>query len=117
VTRDELLALCQSLPGAYLDMPWEDDEVAKVGGKIFCFLSSPDQPVSITVKNTAEGVSEWRDRFPEHVRVPRYLAKHLWNAVRLDDETGPDDDDARMLVEESYTLVVASLPKSKRPSA
>jgi predicted DNA-binding protein (MmcQ/YjbR family) len=116
VRRDELVQLCLSLPGAYLDRPWEDDEVAKVGGKIFCFLGNPGGELSITVKNAPEIVADWRDRLPEHVRVPRYLAKHLWNTVRLA-EGGPDDDEVRELVEDSYDLVVASLPKSKRPGA
>ena len=116
MTRDELVAVCLALPGAYLDSPWEDDQVAKVGGKIFCFLGSPGSTPGLTVKNSAEIVSEWRDRYPDHITVPRYLAKHLWNSVRLDDH-GPDDDEVRELVEDSHRLVVASLPKAKRPPA
>lgn len=112
MTRAQLLALCTALPGAYLDTPWEGDEVAKVGGKIFCFFSSPGQPVSITVKNTAEMITEWRARLPEQVSVPRYLAKHLWNSVLVD---GLDDDELSELIEDSYDLVVATLPRAKRP--
>ena len=116
VQRDELVEYCLAKPGAYLDTPWEDDEVVKVAGKIFCVLGAPDGTVGLTVKNTPETVTEWRDRFPEHVRVPRYLKKDQWNRVELDGAGAPDDDDVRELVDDSYQLIVAALPRSKRPS-
>ena len=37
------------LPGAFADMPWEGDVVAKVGKKIFVFFGSDEQP-KIAVK-------------------------------------------------------------------
>ncbi len=39
--RDSVVAFALSLPGAALDRSWEDDEVAKVRGKIFVFLGPP----------------------------------------------------------------------------
>jgi predicted DNA-binding protein (MmcQ/YjbR family) len=115
VDRDGVIAHCLAQPGAYLDTPWEDDTVAKVGGKIFCFIGAPSSPPGITVKNTPEAVAEWRDRFPAHVGVPRYLKKTLWNRVDLARPGGPDDDDVRELIDDSYRLVVAALPQAKRP--
>jgi predicted DNA-binding protein (MmcQ/YjbR family) len=117
MTRDDLVAHCLALPGAYLDSPWgEDHHVAKVADKIFCFLSAPGEPPAITVKNTREAVQEWRDRFPGHVSIPRYLNKSLWNQVDLAAPGAPDLEDAHELIDDSYRLVVAGLPKSKRPS-
>jgi predicted DNA-binding protein (MmcQ/YjbR family) len=116
VQRDELIDYCLGKAGAYLDTPWEDDLVAKVGGKIFCFLGAAKGPAGVTVKNTREGVAEWRARFPEHVDAPRYLNKALWNRVDLAAPGGPDDDDVRELVDDSYELVVEGLPKSRRPA-
>jgi predicted DNA-binding protein (MmcQ/YjbR family) len=114
--RADLIALCLTKPGAYLDAPWgEEDTVVKVGGKIFCFLGAAEGPLGITVKNTREGVAEWRDRFPSHVTVPRYLNKSLWNSVDLASTGGPDDEDVAELVDDSYRLVVEGLPKSQRP--
>ena len=46
----------------------------------------------------------------------RYLNKQLWNQVVLDGAGAPDEDEMRELIDDSYALVVASLPKSKRPS-
>ncbi|MFC0100481.1 hypothetical protein ACFFKH_23530 [Micromonospora marina] len=34
MTRDEMLAYCLAKPGAWLDRPWEGDEVVKVGSRI-----------------------------------------------------------------------------------
>jgi predicted DNA-binding protein (MmcQ/YjbR family) len=115
VQRQQLVEHCLGLPGAFLDTPFGDGEVAKVAGKIFCFLGLPGSEPAICVKNTAEVISEWRDRYPEHATVPRYLAKHLWNNVTLTGPGCPDFDDARELIDDSYALVVASLSKSKRP--
>lgn len=117
MTRDELVEYCLGKPGAYLDSPWGDtDNVVKVGGKIFCFLGSPNGPVGICVKNTREMISEWRARYPAHATIPRYLDKALWNQVSLDGGGAPDLDDAHELIDDSYNLVVGTLPKSKRPS-
>lgn len=117
MTREELVAYCLAKPGAYRDSPWgEDHDVAKVGGKIFCFFSKQAAPPGVTVKATAERTAEWRDRFPEHVGPAPYLPKHLWNAVALHGLGAPDGEDARELIDDSYDLVVATLPRSKRPS-
>jgi predicted DNA-binding protein (MmcQ/YjbR family) len=56
------------------------------------------------------------ERFPEHVGPARYLNKQLWNHVVLDGAGAPDVEDMRELVDDSYALVVASLPKSRRPT-
>jgi predicted DNA-binding protein (MmcQ/YjbR family) len=112
--RSDIVAYCLSRPGAWLDSPWgPDDTVAKVGDKIFCFYAT--DPVSITVKNTREQITEWRDRFPDHAGPAAYLNKQLWNRVVLNGAGAPGPDDMRELIDESYALVVAALPKSKRP--
>jgi predicted DNA-binding protein (MmcQ/YjbR family) len=117
MTRDDLVAYCLGKPGAFLDSPWgEEDNVVKVGGKIFCFLGVPDRPIAINVKNTRGAVLEWRARFPDHIGIPRYLNKALWNAVDLSSPGAPDDDDVHELIDDSYRLVVESLPKYQRPT-
>lgn len=117
VLHEELLARCLAKPGAYLDHPWGDEApVVKVGGKIFCFLSSPDAPARIYVKNDPEIVEEWRTRFPDHAGFPRYLSRRTWLAVEWSVPGGPDADEAAELIDDSYALIVASLPKAKRPA-
>jgi predicted DNA-binding protein (MmcQ/YjbR family) len=47
--RDKVREFALSLPGAFEDTPWEDDQVVKVRGKIFVFLGPPGWK-RITVK-------------------------------------------------------------------
>ncbi|HEY7010221.1 MAG TPA: MmcQ/YjbR family DNA-binding protein [Jatrophihabitantaceae bacterium] len=112
--REDIVDYCLGKPGAWLDSPWgEGDSVVKVGDKIFCFYGGDE--LAIIVKNTREAVAEWRDRFPSHVGTAPYLNKQLWNRVVLEGSGCPDEDDMHELIDDSYDLVVASLPKSKRP--
>ncbi|PZS31379.1 MAG: hypothetical protein DLM58_11935 [Pseudonocardiales bacterium] len=114
--RDELVAHCVGRPGAYLDHPWgEEDTVVKVGGKIFCFFGGETDALGFAAKNTREGIQAWRSRYPDHIGTGPYLNKELWSRIDLTATGGPDDDEVRELVDDSYALIVASLPKSKRP--
>lgn len=113
--RADIVEYCLSKPGAWLDSPWgEGDHVAKVGDKIFCFYGG--DTLAIVVKNTREAVTEWRERYPDHAGTAPYLNKQLWNRVVLEGSGAPDEDDIHELIDDSYELVVASLPKSRRPS-
>ena len=116
MNREKAIAHCLSLPGAYLEHPWgEEDTVVKVGGKIFAFLGGADGPLSIAVKNTPEMIDEWRARYPEHIGPGPYLKKTLWNRVVTTGRGSPSDEEVRELIDDSYALIVESLPKSKRP--
>jgi predicted DNA-binding protein (MmcQ/YjbR family) len=118
VTRDELVAYCLTKPGAWLDEPWEGDEVAKVAEKIFAFLGGRDSdPPSVGVKSgrDSEDARETRDRYPAAVTVMAYIGRYGWNTVRVDG-TVPDDE-VFELIDTSYDAVVSKLPKSKRPPA
>ena len=114
--RDAAIRYCLTLPGAYLDNPWgEEDTVVKVGGKIFAFLGGADGPLAIAVKNTPELIDEWRARYPQHIGPGPYLKKTLWNRVLTTGMGSPKDDEVRELIEDSYALIVAALPKAKHP--
>lgn len=117
VTRDALVAYCLAKPGAWLDQPWEDDEVVKVADKIFVFLGSGGAgPPSIGVKcgRSAEEARELQERYPSAVSKLAYIGRYGWNSVRLDG-TLPDAE-VHELVDASYDTVVAALPRSRRPS-
>ncbi|PZS20422.1 MAG: hypothetical protein DLM57_01575 [Pseudonocardiales bacterium] len=116
MTRDQAVTYCLSKPGAWLDNPWgEQDTVVKVGDKIFCFLGGADVPLGLGAKNSRERVEEWRARYPDHIGPAPYLHKQMWSKIDLSGPDGPDDDEARELIDDSYSLVVASLPRAKRP--
>ena len=97
----DLEAFALGLPGAFSDMPWEGDAVAKVGKKIFVFFGSAD-PTSITVKlpNSADHA------LATHGAVPASygLGRHGWVTVRV----GVDDAPTDLLqdwIEESYRTI------------
>ena len=99
-------------PGAWADQPWEGDHVAKVGEKIFCFLG--DASIGVKCGTRAEA-DEWLAEYPDDASVMAYIGRHGWNTLRVGGAIG--DDALREAVDTSYELVVAALPKSRRPSA
>jgi predicted DNA-binding protein (MmcQ/YjbR family) len=111
MTHEEVVAYCLGKPGAGLDEPWEDDLVAKVGGKIFAFLSGDG--IGVKCGRDADEAAELRHRYPQAATVMAYIGRYGWNTVSLDG-TVPDDE-LRELVDASYDAIVAKLPRSKRP--
>ena len=118
VTRDEALAYCLAKPGAWLDEPWEGDEVVKVGDKIFAFCGSPDSDdpgVGLKCGRDAEEAAELRQHHPDSVTVSAYIGRYGWNSIRLGGTVAADEIEE--LIDTSYDAVLASRPKSKRPAS
>ena len=113
------LAYCLAKPGAWQDEPWEGDVVAKVGDKIFAFFGPVHKdatPAGIGLKcGDREAADVWLERYPGSVVKSAYIGQHGWNNFRLDGSI-PDDEIAD-LIDTSYELIVAKLPKGKRPPA
>jgi predicted DNA-binding protein (MmcQ/YjbR family) len=113
---DSLTAYCLGKPGAWLDTPWEDDHVAKVGpgerGKIFAFLG--DGSVGVKCGAGREESDVWLARYPEDARVMPYLGRSGWNTLVVGGLI--PDDEILEAVDESYRLVAGRLPKSLRPA-
>jgi predicted DNA-binding protein (MmcQ/YjbR family) len=113
VRHDELVAYCLAKPGAVPDQPWEGDTVAKVGGKIFAFLGGAG--LGVKCGRDADEAAELRHRFPDSVTVMAYIGRHGWNSITLDGAI--DDEELRELVDASYDMVLAKLPRRLRPTA
>jgi predicted DNA-binding protein (MmcQ/YjbR family) len=111
MNHEQAVAYCLGKLGAGLDEPWEDDLVAKVGGKIFAFLGGDG--IGVKCGRDADEAAELRHRYPQAATVMAYIGRYGWNTVSLDG-TVPDDE-LRELIDASYDAVVAKLPKSKRP--
>ena len=108
------LDYCLSKPGAWQDEPWEGDVVVKVGDKIFAFLGAAENQTSIGLKcGDRETADLVLDRYQGAASKTPYIGQHGWNTFELDG-TIPVDE-IQDLLDTSYSMVVAKLPKSKRP--
>ena len=116
-TTDRWLEHCLALPGAWRDEPWDGEVVAKVGPKIFAFLGGlqpSGAPRAIGLKcGDREAADLWLERHPGSVAALPYIGRWGWNAFTLGGSIA--DDDVEELVERSYEIVVASLPRRLRP--
>jgi predicted DNA-binding protein (MmcQ/YjbR family) len=112
VSRTRWLDYCLAKPGAWQDEPWEGDVVAKVGNKIFAFLGN-ETAIGLKCgdRETADLVL---DRYQGAASKMAYIGKHGWNTFQLDGTIAPDE--IKDLIDTSYNLIVAKLPKSKRPA-
>jgi predicted DNA-binding protein (MmcQ/YjbR family) len=110
---EALLAHCLAKPGAEETYPWGEAEmVAKVGGKGFAFVGLGGAG-SVTVKASPDDGEMWRQRHPDAITAASYVGRFGWISVALDG--GVPAEEVRELVDDSYRLIAAKLPKSRRP--
>ena len=112
MTPDELLDYCLDKPGAWHDEPWEGDIVAKVADKIFAFVGD-GSAVGVKCGASRDDADEWLVRYPDDARVMAYIGRSGWNTLAVGGAIS--DDEVREAIDTSYSLVVARLPKSRRP--
>lgn len=108
----DVIDQCLSLPGAEETTPFGPEAlVYKVGGKMFAITVPEDFPARINLKCDPERAIELRD---EHkgIKPGWHMNKRHWNTVMLDGTVPPKL--IRELVQHSYQLVVAALPKKAR---
>ncbi len=112
MNADALVELCLGFPGAEQSYPFgTETAVFKVENKIFALSGLRDDALRVSLKCEPGLAEQLRATHPEI--VPGYhLNKRHWNTVALDGAL--DDGMAHDMVEDSYDLVVASLPKAKR---
>ncbi|MFH8407811.1 MmcQ/YjbR family DNA-binding protein [Streptomyces sp. NPDC018019] len=109
-----LRAACLDFNGATEECPFpRAPEVStfKVGGKIFALSALEAEPLSVSLKCDPEPAERLRAAHPEI--VPGYhLNKRHWNTVSL---TGALDDRLVLdMIEDSYDLIVARLPRAQQ---
>ena len=112
MTPAQLRTYCLAKPGAWVDEPWEGDEVVKVGPKIFAFLGSGGS-VGVKCARTRDAADEWLRRYPGDATKMAYIGRSGWNTLRL--RGAIPADEIREAVDTSYEMVVAGLPKKDRP--
>lgn len=112
MTPDELRTYCLGLNGASETFPFSAEaSVFKVGGKIFAIAALDDSPLRVSLKCEPELAVQLREAHPA-VGPGYHLNKRHWNTVTLDGSL--PDRVVRDMIEDSYDLVVAGLPRRDR---
>lgn len=112
MTPAELRAFCLELNGAAEEFPFTPEHsVFKVGGKMFALSALEEAPLKVSLKCEPDLAVQLRAEHPA-IMPGRHLNKRHWNTVTLDGSL--PDPMVREMVEDSYDLVVAGLPKAER---
>ena len=85
--------------------------VFKVRGKIFLLTSLDEPALQFNVKCEPEKAIEWREQFAA-VTPGYHMNKKMWNTVIVDGSI--PGRIIRQMIDDSYLLVVMSLPKKSR---
>lgn len=108
----DFCACCLSLPGVEETMPFGPEVlVYKVGGKMFATAVPEEVPHHVNLKCDPERALDLRDRY-EDIMPGYHMNKHHWNTLNLSGRLPTLL--VQELIEHSYQLVVASLPKKVR---
>ncbi|MEU3098610.1 MmcQ/YjbR family DNA-binding protein [Streptomyces sp. NPDC006967] len=113
MTPKQLRALCLSFNAAVEDFPFNPEtSVFKVRGKMFALTNLDAAPLKANLKCAPEDAIRLRAEHPDLIVPGWHMNKRHWNTVTADGAL--PDRLVRELVEDSYDLVVAGLPRADR---
>jgi predicted DNA-binding protein (MmcQ/YjbR family) len=112
MTAPQLRALCLRFPGAFEEFPFgPEHSVFRVEGKLFAISALESSPLKVSLKCEPDLAEQLRAA--HEAIVPGYhLNKRHWNTVTLDGSLS--DAMVRDMVEDSYDLIVAAMPRAVR---
>ena len=109
ITADELRGRCLDLPGTTEEFPFRPElSVFKVHGKVFALAPLDEHPLRVSLKCEPGLAEQLRDTYAA-IRPGYHLNKRHWNTVQVDGSL--PDRLVLDMVEDSFDLVVAGLPK------
>lgn len=109
---EELREHCLSLNGTTECFPFDDVTlVLKVQGKMFALIPLDNPETQITLKCDPEKALALREEYSAIVPAWHFNKKH-WNTVKIDPSISKNK--LSELIQHSYDLVVAGLPKKLR---
>jgi predicted DNA-binding protein (MmcQ/YjbR family) len=111
---EEIREYCISKPGVTEGFPFNDTAlVFKVAGKMFALLDLSEEARGISLKCDPELAIELREQHSE-VTPAYHFNKQHWNGVDINGSVS--NTMLKEWIDHSYTIVLDSLPKSKRES-
>ncbi|WP_436516645.1 MmcQ/YjbR family DNA-binding protein [Ekhidna sp. To15] len=106
---EEFRDYCIAKPGTTEETPFGPDTlVFKVLGKMYA-LTGIDSFEFINLKCDPEYAVELREKYDGSIRPGYHMNKQQWNSVYTDGVVA--DNLIRQLIDDSYDLIVAKLPK------
>ncbi|MFF8968547.1 MmcQ/YjbR family DNA-binding protein [Streptomyces sp. NPDC014995] len=113
MTPQELRAFCLSFTAAVEEFPFRPEiSVFKVGGRLFALTTLDARPLTVNLKCDPEDAVRLRAEHPGLIAPGYHMNKRHWNTVTVDGDL--PDRLVRELIEDSYDLVVAGLPRAER---
>ncbi|CAL9446048.1 MmcQ/YjbR family DNA-binding protein [Streptomyces sp. enrichment culture] len=116
MTPAELRAFCLSCNAAAEDFPFGPEiSVFKVLGKMFALTRLDGDPLTVNLKCDPDDAVRLRREHPGLIVPGWHMNKRHWNTVTVAGGEGElPGRVVRELVEDSYDLVVAGLPRAER---
>ncbi|MEX2161591.1 MAG: MmcQ/YjbR family DNA-binding protein [Anaerolineales bacterium] len=112
MTKRNLMDYLLGKPGAEAGYPFGPGTlVFKAGGKMFALLGEDLRPWTINLKCDPDEALALRAAYPA-IAPGYHMDKRHWNTLTLDGSL--PDRLQRELIDQSYDLVVKSLPKAKQ---
>ncbi|MCD9900708.1 MmcQ/YjbR family DNA-binding protein [Streptomyces sp. MT29] len=112
MTPERLRALCLEFNASVEEFPFgPETSVFKVLGKMFALTTLDARPLTVNLKCDPDEAIRLRDEHPKAIVPGWHMNKRHWNTVTV---SGIPDKLLRELIEDSYDLVVAGLPKAER---
>ena len=107
---EEIREYCIAKRAVTESFPFDETTlVFKVMNKMYCLLGLDDMRISL--KNDPEKNIELRAHYPAII-TGYHLSKPHWNTISIDGTVPPKV--LKELIDESYELIVKSLPKKKQ---
>lgn len=112
---EQLREYCLAKAAVEESFPFGSDTlVFKVKGKIFLLTGLDEKPCSFNTKCDPDYALELREQYPMAVTGAYHMNKKHWNTVICNGQV--PHSVLLSLIDHSYELVVAGLPKSDRES-
>ncbi|MCH0540629.1 MmcQ/YjbR family DNA-binding protein [Streptomyces sp. MUM 203J] len=113
MTPEQLRAFCLDFADAVEDFPFgPETSVFKVAGKMFALTALDGSPLTVNLKCEPENAVRLRAEHPSLIAPGYHMNKRHWNTVTVDGDL--PERLVRELIEDSYDLVVAGLPRAER---
>ncbi|MFG3530595.1 MmcQ/YjbR family DNA-binding protein [Streptomyces sp. NPDC047917] len=111
MTPQQLRAFCLEFNASAEEFPFGPEiSVFKVLGKMFALSTLDARPLTVNLKCDPDEAVRLREKY-DAVVPGWHMNKRHWNTVTV---SGVPDRLLRELIEDSYDLVVAGLPKAQR---